>query len=458
MTTRTERDAMGDIEVAADRLWGAQTERARRNFVIGDQKVPVAWIRAVALVKQAAARAHRHLGTLPEPVATAIETAAAEVARGEHDAEFPLLVWQTGSGTQSHMNVNEVVANRASEILGGSRGAGRTIHPNDQVNLGQSSNDVMPTALHVAAVGALDDVCRALAHLRGTLADRITHVGSIVKIGRTHWMDATPVKLGQEMGAWATLLDRATQRIAEARDPLLQLALGGTAVGTGLNAPPGFADRAVHELAALTGQPYVRAPDPFAALSVDDAPVAAHGALRELAVVLVKIANDLRFLASGPRSGIAELHLPENEPGSSIMPGKVNPTQAEAIVQVCAQVFGNDTAIGFAATQAHLELSLTRPLVAYVLLGSARLLADVCRSFADRCIAGLEADAERIRRLLDRSLMLVTALTPHIGYDAAARIAKHAHAEGTTLKEAAVALGLLTARQYDQWVRPGSMV
>jgi len=458
MATRIERDPMGEIEVDAERLWGAQTERALRNFKIGVYKLPIDYVHAIAIVKQAAARAHLAMGTLPAEMAKAIEQAAAEVVAGKHDEEFPIPVWQTGSGTQSNMNVNEVIANRASEILGGERGQKRLVHPNDHVNLGQSSNDVMPTAMHIAVVPQLDDVGHAVAHLRAAFADRIARFGHVVKIGRTHYMDATPVTLGQEMGAWVTLLDRSARRIAETRNDLLQVALGGTAVGTGLNAPPGFPERTVVEISKLTGKAYVRAPDPFAALSVDDAPVAAHGALHSLSVVLVKIANDLRFLASGPRSGIAELRLPENEPGSSIMPGKVNPTQPEAVVQVCVLVMGNDAAMGFAGTQAVAQLSLTRPLVAFLLLSSARLLADACRSLADHCIAGMEPDERRIKELVDRSLMLVTALTPHIGYDAAAKIAKHAHAEGLTLKEAALKLGLVSAEDYDKWVRAEDMV
>jgi fumarate hydratase class II len=458
MTKRIEKDPIGEIEVDDERLWGAQTERALRNFKIGLYKLPIDYVHAIALVKQAAARAHLAMGTLPREMAIAIEQAAAEIVAGQHDGEFPIPVWQTGSGTQSNMNVNEVIANRASEILGGGRGQKRLVHPNDHVNLGQSSNDVMPTALHIAVIPALDDAARAVAHLRAALADRIARFGHIVKIGRTHYMDATPVTMGQEMGAWVTLLDRAARRIAETRNDLLQVALGGTAVGTGLNAPPGFAERTVVEIAKLTGQPFTRAPDPFAALSVDDAPVAAHGALHSLAVVLVKIANDLRFLASGPRSGIAELQLPENEPGSSIMPGKVNPTQPEAVVQVCILVMGNDAAIGFAGTQALAQLSLTRPLVAFLLLSSARLLADACRSLADHCIAGMEPNERRIKELVERSLMLVTALTPHIGYDKAAKIAKHAHAEGLTLRESALQLGFVSAEDYDRWVKPEDMV
>ncbi len=455
---RIEHDALGPVGVPADRLWGAQTQRSLQNFPIGEDRVPLALVRAVAEIKRGAARAHRHLGTLDAGIAEAIDQAATEVIDGKHDGEFPLRVWQTGSGTHSHMNVNEVLANRASELLGGGRGADRKVHPNDHVNLGQSSNDVMPSAVHIAALASLDEVLiPGVAHLRDAIALRAAEFADITKTGRTHYMDATPVTMGQELGAWVSLLDRAIDRLSQTRSSLLQLALGGTAVGTGLNAPLNFADRAVLEIALATSREFVRAPDPFAALSADDAPVAYHGQLKALAVVLLKIANDVRFLASGPRTGIGELQLPANEPGSSIMPGKVNPTQAEAVVQVCAQVIGNDAAMAVTGTQSHLQLSVTRPHVAFLLLWSGQLLADACRTFADRAIAGLEPNRARIAELLDRSLMLVTALTPHIGYDNAARIAKHAHAAGISLKEAAVALGLVSTDDYDRLVRPEAM-
>ena len=459
MAWRIERDSLGEVEVPADRLWGAVTQRALENFPIASDQVPLPLIYALARVKAAAARAHRTLGTLEPELCQAIEQAADEIVAGRHDQEFPLVVWQTGSGTQTHMNVNEVLANRASQLLGGGVGDDRRVHPNDQVNLGQSSNDVIPTAVHVAAVDALDTVLLpGLVHLWRTVGQRADAWSDIVKTGRTHYMDATPITLGQEVGAWATVLDRAQARLMSARADLLQVALGGTAVGTGLNAPAGFATAAVAELASMTGKAFVPAADRFAALSLDDAPVAAHGAMKALAVVLIKIANDLRFLGSGPRTGIGELVLPANEPGSSIMPGKVNPTQPEAVVQLCAQVIGNDAAMAVAGTQAHCQLSVTRPHVAYLLLWSATLLGDGCRTLADRCVVGIEPDEARIGQLVERSLMLVTALTPHIGYDAAAKIAKHAQRNDLTLREAGIRLGLVSGEDYDTWIRPSAMV
>ena len=457
-TTRVEKDTFGPIEVPAERLWGAQTQRSLANFKIGTEKMPPALIEALAQVKRAAAQVNLDLKALDAKKARAIVAAADEVIAGEHEGEFPLAVWQTGSGTQTNMNMNEVLANRASEILGGPRGEGRLVHPNDDVNKGQSSNDVFPTAMHVAAVPAIvDHLIPSVRLLRDTLARKGEQFRDVVKIGRTHLQDATPLTLGQEMSGWVAQLDHGIRHVEAALPHLRELALGGTAVGTGLNAHPEFADRVVKELSRLTGHPFTSAPNKFEALASHDALVFAHGALKTLAASLMKIANDVRWLSSGPRSGIGELRIPENEPGSSIMPGKVNPTQSEALTMVCCQVFGNDVAVNFGGASGNFELNVFKPLVINSFLQSARLLADASRSFNDNCAAGIEPDRARIDKLLRESLMLVTALNPHIGYDKAAQIAKKAHKEGTTLREAAVKLGFLTGEQFDQWVRPEDM-
>ncbi|HPR45981.1 MAG TPA: class II fumarate hydratase [Ottowia sp.] len=457
--TRTERDTFGPIEVPAQRLWGAQTQRSLQNFAISGEQQPREIIRALALVKRASAVVNRALGLLDERKTGAIVAAADEVLDGRHSDEFPLVVWQTGSGTQTNMNLNEVIANRASELLGGERGEARLVHPNDDVNKSQSSNDVFPTAMHVAAVEALTTrLLPALAKLRATLAAKSRAFEGIVKIGRTHLQDATPLTLGQEFSGYVAQLDHAEAHVRAALPHLCELALGGTAVGTGLNAPKGYAEAAAAELARLTGLPFITAPNKFEALASCDALVQAHGALKGLAASLNKIANDVRWLASGPRSGIGELSIPENEPGSSIMPGKVNPTQSEAMTMLCAQVMGNDVAINIGGMSGNFELNVFRPLVAHNFLQSVRLLADGMVSFNDHCAAGIEPNRARIDELVQRSLMLVTALNPHIGYDKAAQIAKKAHKEGTSLREAALASGHLTAEQFDAWVRPEDMV
>ena len=457
--TRTERDTFGPIEVPADRLWGAQTQRSLQNFAISGEQQPREIIRALALVKRASAVVNRALGLLDERKTGAVVAAADEVLDGRHPDEFPLVVWQTGSGTQTNMNLNEVIANRASELLGGERGEARLVHPNDDVNKSQSSNDVFPTAMHVAAVEALTTrLLPAIATLRATLAAKSRAFEGIVKIGRTHLQDATPLTLGQEFSGYVAQLDHAEAHVRAALPHLCELALGGTAVGTGLNAPRGYAEAAAAELARLTGLPFVTAPNKFEALASCDALVQAHGALKGLAASLNKIANDVRWLASGPRSGIGELSIPENEPGSSIMPGKVNPTQSEAMTMLCAQVMGNDVAINIGGMSGNFELNVFRPLVAHNFLQSVRLLADGMVSFNDHCAAGIEPNRARIDDLVQRSLMLVTALNPHIGYDKAAQIAKKAHKEGTSLREAALASGHLTAEQFDAWVRPEDMV
>ncbi len=457
--SRVEKDSFGPIEVPAERLWGAQTERSRRFFRISGERMPLAVIHALARVKKAAAQVNAELGLLDRKKADAIGRAAAEVLEGRHDAEFPLVVWQTGSGTQSNMNVNEVLANRASELLGGERGEKRLVHPNDDVNLGQSSNDVFPTAMHLAAAEALErDVLPAVAALAGTLAAKRDAFGGIVKIGRTHLQDATPLTLGQEFSGYVAQLGHAQDAIRAAAPQLLELALGGTAVGTGLNTHPQFASKVCQRLAAETGLAFAPAANKFAALAGHEALVFAHGALKTLGAALFKIANDVRLLASGPRSGLGELRIPENEPGSSIMPGKVNPTQAEALTMLCAQVFGNDAALALGAASGNFELNVYKPLLIHAFLQSARLLADGARSFDEHCARGIEANTARIRELLERSLMLVTALSPHIGYDRAAEIAKKAHRDGSTLREAALALGYVSAQDFDRWVRPESMI
>ena len=456
---RQEKDSFGPIDVPADRLWGAQTERSRRFFRISGERLPIAVVHALALVKRCAARVNASLGLLDEKKAEAIARAADEVIAGRHDEEFPLVVWQTGSGTQSNMNANEVIANRASEILGGERGPKRLLHPNDDVNLCQSSNDVFPTAMHIAAARALHaDVIPALDRLHGALAVKSDAFGKIIKIGRTHLQDATPLTLGQEFSGYVAQLETVRKGIESTLPGLYQLALGGTAVGTGLNAHPQFADRAVAEIARLSGLPFVPAANKFAALGGHEALALAHGALKSLAAGLSKIANDIRLLASGPRSGLGEISIPENEPGSSIMPGKVNPTQAEAVTMLCAQVLGNDVALNIGAASGHFELNVYKPLIIHAFLQSARLLADGMRSFEEHCVRGIAPNEARIRDLLERSLMLVTALTPHIGYDRAAEIAKKAHKEGRTLREAALALGYVKAEDFDRWVRPEDMI
>ena len=456
--TRTEKDSWGAIEVDAERLWGAQTERSRQNFRISGERMPRELVHALVLVKKAAALVHVELGLLDAAKGRAIVAAADEVLAGRWDGEFPLVVWQTGSGTQTNMNVNEVLANRASELLGGERGETRLVHPNDDVNRGQSTNDAFPTAIHVAVTDALRrSVIPALAALRDTLRARSQAFADVVKIGRTHLMDATPLTLGQEISGWVQQLEQGVARLEQALPGVQELALGGTAVGTGLNAHPELGPRVARKLAELTGHPFVTAPNKFEALGARDALVHAHGALRTVAVSLFKIASDVRLLASGPRCGIGEIAVPENEPGSSIMPGKVNPTQAEALTMAAAQVMGNDVAVGTAGMSGHLQLNVFMPVIAHDVLQSCRLIADGCTSFREHCALGIEPRRARIAQNLEHSLMLVTALNPHIGYDAAARIAKTAHATGKTLRETAIELGLVTAEQYDAWVAPEKM-
>ncbi|HLS85187.1 MAG TPA: class II fumarate hydratase [Burkholderiales bacterium] len=457
--TRIERDSFGEIEVPAERLWGAQTERSRRFFRISSERMPLAVVHALVHIKKAAAQANAALGLLEPRKAEAIAAAAEEVLAGRHDEEFPLSVWQTGSGTQSNMNVNEVLANRASELLGGERGPARLVHPNDDVNRGQSSNDVFPTAMHVAAAQAItQDLLPAVAQLRATLAAKSTAFDDIVKIGRTHLQDATPLTLGQEFSGYVAQLELAESAVQAALPAVRALAIGGTAVGTGLNTHPEFASRVCASLASELGIAFEPAANRFAALAGHEALVFAHGALKTLAAALSKIANDVRLLASGPRSGIGEIRIPENEPGSSIMPGKVNPTQAEALTMACAQVLGNDVAVNVGGASGHFELNVFKPLIAHACLQSIRLLADGCRSFEEHCARGIEPDRGRIGELVERSLMLVTALAPHIGYDRAAEIAKKAHREGSTLREAALALGYVSASDFDRWVRPEAMI
>ena len=458
MKSRTEHDSFGPIEVPAERLWGAQTQRSLQHFRISEEKMPRELVRALVLVKQVVSHVNAELGQLPAEKARAIQQAAEEVLAGQHADEFPLAVWQTGSGTQTNMNVNEVLANRASELLGGGRGDARLVHPNDDVNRGQSSNDVFPTAMAVAATSAIRSQLvpnvSGLAALLSAKADAFAHV---VKIGRTHLMDATPLWFGQELGGWAAQLNHGLSHLESARPHLSELALGGPAVGTGLNAHPELGARVAARLSQLTGFHFVSAPNKFEALSAHDALVFAHGAFKTLAASLTKIANDVRWLASGPRAGIAEIRIPENEPGSSIMPGKVNPTQCEALSMACAQVMGNDVAINIAGASGNFQLNVYKPLIIHAFLQSARLLADGAESFREHCVAGLEANPERMRFLLDQSLMLVTALAPHIGYDAAARVAHHAHHHDLSLREAALALGAVSAEDFERWVRPEDM-
>ncbi len=456
---RWERDSFGEIEVPADALWGAQTQRSLEHFRISDERMPEALLMALALVKRACARANAALGLLDAAKAEAIARAADEVLAGAHRGMFPLVVWQTGSGTQTNMNMNEVIANRASELLGGGRGMDRRIHPNDEVNLGQSTNDIFPTAMHIAAaVRIREDLMPALRGLRATLAEKSIAFSDIVKIGRTHLQDATPLTLGQEISGWVAQLDHADEAIRRSLAALHGLAVGGTAVGTGINTHPQFGPRVAGLLAEETGLPFHCAANLFAALAAHDPLVSAHGALKTLAVALMKIAGDVRWLASGPRCGLGEIRLPGNEPGSSIMPGKVNPTQAEALAMVCCQVFGNDVAMTIGGASGNFELNVYKPLLAHNFLQSVRLLSDAMASFDAHCVRGIEPDTARIADLVGRSLMLVTALSPHIGYDRSAMVAKLAHASGVSLREAALALGYVTAEQFDQWVRPEGMV
>ncbi|MCY4053417.1 MAG: class II fumarate hydratase [Hyphomicrobiales bacterium] len=458
-TTRNESDSFGTLEVPADKYWGAQTQRSLGNFKIGNETLPVPLIRALGIVKQAAARANVDNGTLEAKLGNAIIQAAQEVVEGKRNDHFPLVVWQTGSGTQSNMNANEVIANRAIEILGGTMGTKDPVHPNDHVNRGQSSNDTFPTAMHIAAVEQIVHVLQpGITTLKDALQKHASAWNDIIKIGRTHLQDATPLTLGQEFSGYVTQLEYALERIQSTLPRLYLLAQGGTAVGTGLNAPVGFDEAFAKEVADITGLPFRTAPNKFEALAAHDAFVECSGALTTVAASLFKIANDMRLLGSGPRSGLGELMLPANEPGSSIMPGKVNPTQCEAMTMVCAQVIGNNAAISFAGTQGHFELNVFKPVLAYNLLQSIRLIGDACVSFAEKCVAGTEPNRARIAELMERSLMLVTALAPHIGYDKATEIAKSAHANGTTLREEAVRLGYVSAEDFDKIVRPQDMV
>jgi len=458
MEFRTERDTMGEIQVPAEAMWGAQTERSRQHFRIGSERMPMEVIRAFALLKKAAAATNRELGTLEAEKANAIVEAAEEVFDGRWDDHFPLVVWQTGSGTQSNMNVNEVIARRANQILE-KQGSALRVHPNDDVNKSQSSNDTFPTAMHIAATIAIEDrLLPALDLLKETFREKMEAFRHIVKIGRTHLQDATPLSLGQEISGWRAMLDRSGLMIWESAKSLSELAIGGTAVGTGINAHPSFGDKVAEALSKDTGKTFVSSSNKFHALTSHDQMVYAHGALKALAADLMKIANDVRWLASGPRSGIGEITIPENEPGSSIMPGKVNPTQSEALTMVACQVMGNDAVIGFAASQGNFELNVFKPVILHNFLQSVRLLADAVRSFNDHCAVGIEPNERVIKRNLEQSLMLVTALNPHIGYENAAKIAKLAHKEGLSLKEAALATGLLTEEQFDRYVRPENMI
>ncbi|MGJ4943407.1 class II fumarate hydratase [Bradyrhizobium sp. HKCCYLS1011] len=456
--TRTETDSFGPIEVPADRYWGAQTERSRQNFRIGQDRMPPQIVRALAIVKLAAAQTNLELGLLDQTLADAIARAAQEIIDGKLDDHFPLVVWQTGSGTQTNMNLNEVIANRANELLGGERGAKQPVHPNDHVNMSQSSNDSFPTAMHIAAARAIaDHLTPALTELLAALRAKEEAFADIVKIGRTHTQDATPLTLGQEFSGYAAQVESAIARIGAAANDLFPLAQGGTAVGTGLNAAPQFAQLFAKHVAKITGLPFTSAANKFEALASNDSYVFVHGALNSAATGLFKIANDIRLLGSGPRSGLGELILPENEPGSSIMPGKVNPTQCEAMTMVCCQVFGNHTAITVAGSQGHFELNVYKPVMAHCMMHSIQLLGDAARSFTEHCVTGIRADEKRIRELMERSLMLVTALAPKIGYDNAAKVAKAAHQRGTTLKEEATRLGFVSEDEFDRLVQPEKM-
>ncbi|WP_054912800.1 class II fumarate hydratase [Pseudomonas sp. NBRC 111127] len=457
--SRIETDSLGPVEVPEDAYWGAQTQRSLINFAIGKERMPLAVVHALALIKKAAARVNDRNGDLPADIARLIEQAADEVLAGKHDDQFPLVVWQTGSGTQSNMNVNEVIAGRANELAGQGRGGKTPVHPNDHVNRSQSSNDCFPTAMHIAAAQAVQEkLLPAIGELSAGLAELAARHNKLVKTGRTHMMDATPITFGQEVSAFVAQLDYAQRAIRASLPAVCELAQGGTAVGTGLNAPHGFAEAIAAELAAESGLPFVTAPNKFAALAGHEPLTSLAGALKTLAVALMKIANDLRLLGSGPRAGLAEVRLPANEPGSSIMPGKVNPTQCEALSMLACQVLGNDAAIGFAASQGHLQLNVFKPVIIHNLLQSVELLADGCRNFQQHCVAGIEPDAQQMAAHLERGLMLVTALNPHIGYDKAAEIAKKAYSEGKTLREAALELKYLTNEQFDQWVRPENML
>jgi fumarate hydratase class II len=458
MTTRVETDSMGPIEVPADKYYGAQTMRSRMNFRIGKEQMPIEIVHAFGILKKAAALTNRELDNLEKDVCDLIVRAADEVIDGKLDDHFPLVVWQTGSGTQSNMNVNEVISNRAIELAGGKMGSKKPVHPNDHVNRSQSSNDTFPTAMHIAAVIAVEEMLPKVQLLRNTLDGKAKAFANIVKIGRTHLQDATPLTLGQEISGWASQIDHALAAIEATMPQLRELALGGTAVGTGLNTHPQYADRVAEKIAALSGKEFVSAPNKFAALAAHDAFVGTSGGLKQLAVALMKIANDVRWLSSGPRSGIGEIRIPENEPGSSIMPGKVNPTQCEAMTMVCTQVMGNDVTIGIAGSQGNFELNVYKPVMAYNLLQSIRLLGDTCQSFNDHCAVGIEPNLETIDDKLRRSLMLVTALNPLIGYDNAAKVAKHAYKSNTTLREAVIELGLLTGEQFDEAINPEDMV
>ncbi len=456
---RIETDSFGEIEVPANHYWGAQTERSLGNFKIGGERMPAPLIRALGIIKRAAAQTNMALGVLDPQLGQAIINAAEEVIDGSLNQEFPLVVWQTGSGTQTNMNVNEVISNRAIEMLGGVMGSKKPIHPNDHVNMGQSSNDTFPTAMHIAAMEQVyHDLIPSLEYLHAELMKKSAEWDHIIKIGRTHMMDATPLTLGQEFSGYAKQMEYAIDRIKTTFPRLLQLAQGGTAVGTGINSKAGFAEHFAAQVAQITGLDFITAENKFESLAAHDAMVELSGVLNTIAASLMKIANDIRLLGSGPRCGIGELVLPANEPGSSIMPGKVNPTQCEAMTMLCTQVMGNHVTVTIAGSNGHFELNVYKPVIIYNVLQSIRLLADGCRSFTDHCVAGIEADERRISKLMYESLMLVTALNPHIGYDNAAKIAKKAHMEGTSLKEAGVSLGLLTAEQFDQWIVPEDMV
>jgi fumarate hydratase, class II len=456
---RTETDSFGPIEVPADKYWGAQTQRSLQNFKIGGETMPEPLIKAFGVLKLSAATVNMRLGMLDMSIGTQIVHAAQEVIDGKMAGHFPLVVWQTGSGTQTNMNVNEVISNRAIELAGGTMGSKKPVHPNDHVNMGQSSNDSFPTAMHIAAALEIQNhLIPGLRNLHYALSKKSVEFAEIIKIGRTHLMDATPLTLGQEFSGYAKQVENAIRRAQAVLPALYELAQGGTAVGTGLNAKIGFAEAFAEEVANSTGLPFVTAPNKFEALATHDALVEASGALNTIAVSLMKIANDIRLLGSGPRCGLGELSLPENEPGSSIMPGKVNPTQSEALTMVCAQVMGNHVAVSIGGSNGHFELNVFKPVIIYNVLQSIRLLADGANSFTDNCVVGIEANRERISKLMYESLMLVTALNPHIGYDNAAKIAKKAHKEGTSLKDAGIALGLLTSEQFDQWVRPETMI